>query len=66
MTAEQDQPSSDEHADAADEGAATQRWSHLPERVLPEDAVGTQAVPRAPEEVPDAGLAREQALWGAG
>jgi len=43
-----------------------ERWRELPERVLPEDAVATQAVPRGPEEVPDAGLAREQVLWGAG
>ena len=45
---------------------AGERWRALPERVLPEDAVATQAVPRGPEEVPDAGLAREQHLWGAG
>lgn len=45
---------------------AGERWRVLPDRVLPEDAVVTQAVPRGPEEVPDAGLAREQHLWGAG
>ena len=63
MDAEPDRP---EQPSAPSSAATGARWSALPERVLPEDTVVTQAVPRGPEEVPDAGLAREQHLWGAG
>ena len=65
MSAEQDLPAAEEPAPGPDGASARARWRELPERVRPEDAVGTQPVPRAPE-VPDAGLAREQQLWGAG